>query len=53
MSSSAGFMLRSLGMILTFFALAGVAAAPLGTQFTYQGQLQDAGQSAAGLYDIQ
>ncbi|MCB1561384.1 MAG: hypothetical protein KDI75_09870 [Xanthomonadales bacterium] len=29
------------------------AAAPLGTAFTYQGQLSESGQPASGLYDLQ
>lgn len=30
-----------------------LAAQPLGTAFTYQGQLKESGQAASGLYDLQ
>ena len=36
-----------------FLAAALGAAAPLGTAFTYQGQLRDGGAAANGLYDLQ
>jgi len=48
-----GSALRQLSLTVTILAAAGAAAAPLGTGFTYQGQLKDAGQPATGLYDIQ
>jgi predicted regulator of Ras-like GTPase activity (Roadblock/LC7/MglB family) len=39
---------------LALLLLAGNASAqPLGTAFTYQGQLTESGQAAAGLYDLQ
>ena len=43
--------LRALAIVLCLAPP--VAAAPLGTAFTYQGQLKDSGQSANALYDLQ
>ncbi len=41
-----------LACVLTISSAA-VSAQPLGSSFTYQGRLTDAGQSADGLYDLQ
>ncbi|MDJ0654524.1 MAG: hypothetical protein QNJ40_10245 [Xanthomonadales bacterium] len=43
---------RMLLLLLTLFAAASIPA-PIGTTFTYQGELQHAGQPANGLYDFQ
>ena len=39
--------------LLAALLAATVQAAPLGTAFTYQGQLKESGQPASGLYDLQ
>jgi hypothetical protein len=51
---------RFSSLLVTMLAVACAAAAtawagvtPLGTAFTYQGQLQESGQPASGLYDFQ
>jgi len=38
---------------LILLAVSAAAAQPLGTAFTYQGQLTESGQRANGLYDLQ
>ncbi len=45
-------MLRIAFALLCFFAIA-AHAAPLGTQFTYQGKLEDNNQPANGLFDFE
>ena len=48
-----GTRLPALAVLLAAVAYAGVAAAqPLGTAFTYQGRLTDAGNPANGSYDF-
>jgi hypothetical protein len=42
-----------MGLLAALAASFAVAAQPLGTAFTYQGQLTESGQAASGLYDLQ
>lgn len=46
-------VLKHLLLVVAFFLTAQAPAAPLGTAFTYQGQLADGGRPANGLYDFQ
>jgi trimeric autotransporter adhesin len=47
-------MRRAAAVVMVWAGLAGgVTAQPLGTAFTYQGRLVDAGSPAAGTYDLQ
>lgn len=45
--------MRSLCAAILALGSAAVAAQPVGTGFTYQGQLRESGQPANGLYDLQ
>lgn len=45
--------MRSLCAVILAVGSAAVAAQPVGTAFTYQGQLRESGQPANGLYDLQ
>jgi hypothetical protein len=47
------FIWRMLATVLVLSPLTALATTPVGTAFTYQGALQDAGQPANGTYDFQ
>lgn len=40
-------------VLFIFFYISSALAAPVGTQFTYQGELKQAGVAASGLYDFE
>src|SRR5687768_4124680 len=46
-------VVRPIGSVLLLMITASLEAAPLGTSFTYQGQLRENGQPASGLFDLQ
>jgi hypothetical protein len=45
--------IRAIGTLAALLLVPGVAAAPLGTGFTYHGALSDGGSPANGLYDFE
>ncbi len=46
-------MLKAINLVMLILVCGSVAAEPLGTGFTYQGELRDGGAPANGVYDLQ